>query len=147
MKAALITGASRGVGRDVAFALAKSGRYPALVLVCRHDDGRLEALAEELLAINPELTCVVSSGDIGNYYYVEKLYDKVRSAGCSVELLINNAAVSYMGLLTDMTRDEWNESISVNLNSLYNTCHTFVPDMIQKRFGTIINVSSVWGLL
>ena len=64
-----------------------------------------------------------------------------------MELLINNAAVSYVGLLTDMTGEDWDETVSTNLTSVFNTCHAFVPDMVREKEGRIINVSSVWGLV
>ena len=59
---------------------------------------------------------------------------------------MNNAAVSYVGLLTDMTPEEWEKTLRVNVTALYNTCHTYVPDMIRAGGGRILNVSSVWGL-
>ena len=52
-----------------------------------------------------------------------------------------------MGLLTDMTSDDWNETVSTNITSVFNTCHAFIPDMVREKTGRIINISSVWGLV
>ena len=78
---------------------------------------------------------------MGSISYVRRLREEVGP----VDVLINNAAVSYVGLLVDMAPEEWSESINTNLSSIYNTCHTFLPDMIAKQSGHIINISSVWG--
>ena len=63
-----------------------------------------------------------------------------------VDVLVNNAGISRTGLLTDMPLAEWDEVIRTNVTSVYNTCHTYVPDMISRGRGKILNISSVWGL-
>ncbi len=68
----------------------------------------------------------------------------IRQAG-EIHVLINNAAISYVGLLTDMTLDQWQQMINTNLNSLFYLCRLVVPQMVRRREGKIINVSSVWG--
>ena len=81
-------------------------------------------------------------GDAGDLAFVESL----RARFGPVNVLVNNAAVSWTGLLTDMNPAEWDALIRTNLTSLYNTCHTFVPDMVSAGSGKILNISSVWGL-
>ena len=146
-KAALITGASRGIGRAVAVELAKGSDAEVLVLNARHSSGKLEELSTLIGTLAPEKECIISYGDVGNLAYVEELKQKVEEIGASVQIIINNAAVSYVGLLTDMTEADWNETVSTNLSAVFNVCHTFVPGMISVKSGTIINVSSVWGLV
>ena len=63
-----------------------------------------------------------------------------------MDTLVNNAGISRIGLLTDMSPDVWDRVLRVNVTSLYNTCHTYVPDMVSNGGGQILNVSSVWGL-
>ena len=145
-KAALLTGASRGIGRATAIALASRKDIDMLVLTARKSFGRLEELKKEIRELSPEKECIISYGDVGELGYIEKLRESVSAAGGRIQILINNAAVSYVGLLTDMTEADWQETVSTNISSVFNTCHTFVPDMISEKNGIIINVSSVWGL-
>ena len=63
-----------------------------------------------------------------------------------MDTLVNNAGISRIGLLTDMSPEVWDRVLRVNVTSLYNTCHTYVPDMVSNGGGQILNVSSVWGL-
>ena len=141
MHTLLITGASRGVGRALALACAASGNYSKIILNGGSDAAALEETSR-LVAKAGDLLCVSSLGDVGNLEYVESLR---RNFG-PVDVLVNNAAVSHVGLLTDMAPEEWDRLMRVNVTALYNTCHTYVPDMIRAGGGRILNVSSVWGL-
>lgn len=146
MKSVLITGASRGVGRAIALKCTLSGDYNKIIITAHHNKEQLnmteslmiQAAREAELPI-PEI--IKSIGDVGSTEYVLSL----RTLAGTVDLLINNAAISYHGLLIDMTREEWDEMLNTNITSLYNTCHAFLPDMISRKSGTIINVASVWG--
>ena len=86
--------------------------------------------------------CIASLGDVGDIKYVEKLHETIGD----IDVLVNNAAISITGLLTDMEPSEWDKIIKTNITSVYNTCHTFAPGMIRKKEGKILNISSVWGL-
>ncbi len=140
MHTILITGASRGIGRALALACARSGLYRKLVLLCR---ANAEALAEtaRLVSRAGDLLCFTAVGDAGDPAFVEK----VRADFGPVDTLVNNAAVSHVGLLTELSPQEWDRILRSNLTSVYNTCHTYVPDMIRAGAGRILNVSSVWG--
>lgn len=137
-KKALITGASRGIGRAAACALAKDGWD--LFLVCRSSG---EALLEvkEKLEREYAVCCGTALCDVSDPGQVEEAISK---AG-EIHALINNAAVSYVGLLTDMSLEEWHRVIDTNLNSLFYTCRLVVPRMVHRKAGKIVNVSSVWG--
>ena len=140
MNSILITGASGGVGRSLALQAARTG-YKKIVLTCHSNMEGLQEVKSECQAI-ADAEYILSGGDIGDINYVQEL----RNMSGSVDVIINNAAISITGLLIDMTPQEWSHIISTNITSLYNTCHTFVPDMIREKKGRIINVSSVWGL-
>ena len=96
MRAVLITGASRGIGRATALAFAKSGGFDAIVLVSRTENGSLEALAAEIGGINSGLRVITSYGNAGDREFINGLHDRLTRDAVRVELLINNAAVSYV---------------------------------------------------
>ncbi len=141
MHTVLITGASRGVGKALALACARSGEFRKMVLVCPEDAEALKETAR-LVSQAGDLLCATAVGDVGDLSFVEGLR---RDFG-PVDTLVNNAAVSRIGLLTDTPPETWDLVIRTNLTSLYNTCHTYVPDMVRASYGRILNVSSVWGL-
>ncbi len=141
MSTVLITGASRGIGRAVALACAASGKYTKIILNGGHDGATLQETSR-LVSAAGDLLCVSSLGDVGDYAYVQSLRREFGPA----DVLINNAGISRTGLLTDMAPAEWDEMIRTNVTSLYNVCHVYVPDMVSRRSGKILNISSVWGL-
>ena len=145
MKTALITGASRGIGRATALRLAQEGSYPLLCLTAHTNEALLSSTADEIRSAFPEQAVMCSVGDVGDISYAETLRDSLHKAGGTVALLINNAAISFHGLLMDQTPEEWDRVIRTNLTSIYNTCHTFVKDLMSTDIGRIINVSSIWG--
>ncbi|MGN0376693.1 MAG: elongation factor P 5-aminopentanone reductase [Suilimivivens sp.] len=137
-KKALITGASRGIGAETARVLAKEG-YD-LVLVCRKSEEKLNTLKEELQK-EYNVHCLALLHDVSDPQQVEEMFLQVKD----VDVLINNAAISHVGLLADMTVSEWHKVIDTNLNALFYTCKAVIPGMVHKKSGKIINVSSVWG--
>ena len=141
MSSILITGASHGVGSAFAVACAQSGRFSKIILNSGSDRTALEDTARRVSAAG-DLVCAFDVGDVGDLKYVESL---LRRFG-PVDTLVNNAAVSRVGLLTDMTPEDWEQVMRVNVTALYNTCHTYVPGMISAGGGQILNVSSVWGI-
>lgn len=137
-KKALVTGASRGIGAAIAKMLAAEG-YD-LYLIGRQSEEKLEevkAWAKEQCQVG----CETFLCDVSDPAAVEALFAKVGT----VDVLINNAAISYVGLLTDMTVEQWNRVIGTNLNSLFYTCRAVIPGMVAQKEGKIINISSVWG--
>lgn len=137
-KRALITGASRGIGEAAARALAGEG-YD-LFLVCKSSKEAISRLGEEL-AQQYGIYCEMALCDVSDAGQVETM---IKKAG-DVHILINNAAVSYVGLLTDMSLKDWHQVIGTNLDSLFYTCRLVVPQMVRRKEGRIINISSVWG--
>ena len=141
MSTLLITGASRGVGRALALRCARSGCYSKIILNGGSDAAALEETSR-LVSSAGDLLCLPALGDVGDLAFVESL----RRRFGPVDVLVNNAAVCWTGLLTEMKPEEWDSLLRTNLTSLYNTCHTFVPDMVSASSGKILNISSVWGL-
>ena len=141
MSSILITGASHGIGSAFAAACAQSGRFSRIILNSGSDRAALEDTARRVSAAG-DLVCAFDTGDISDIAYVQGLRERFGP----VDTLVNNAAVSHVGLLTDMPPEDWDRVMRVNVYGLFNTCRTYVPDMIRMGGGQILNVSSVWGL-
>ena len=141
-KTVLITGASRGIGAALARRFAAAGYN--LVLNCAHSKDTLEALAADLkntCAVN----CICCLGDIGDFSFVKEQTASDTFGG--IDVLINNAGIASIGLLTDMDIEDWNRILSTNLTSVFSTCRCAVPCMVHNKQGKIINISSVWGIV
>ncbi|MDO4966460.1 MAG: SDR family NAD(P)-dependent oxidoreductase [Lachnospiraceae bacterium] len=137
-KTALITGASRGIGKAIAKAFAENG-YD-LIITCKDSRDELFALSENLEE-DFHISVKTFVGDIANPEIVTKLFDNIDH----LDVLINNAGISYIGLLSDMSFEEWDNVISTNLSSAFYLCKMAVPLMLQEKSGKIINISSIWG--
>lgn len=137
----LITGASSGIGKAIAGTLAAPGIN--LVLNSRHNQAGLEAVAQNALARGAH--CLAVCGDVSDYEFCRRLYrEGLRHFG-RIDVLINNAGISHIGLFQDMKPEEWQRILDVNLGSVINLCHLAVPDMVARHSGRIISISSVWG--
>ncbi len=137
-KNALITGASRGIGKALASEFAKAGYN--LYLTCINSIDSLTEFAEHLSKTH-SIEVKAFQVDGANYENVTKLFAEIKD----LDVLINNAGIAHFGLLTDMTPEEWNHIINTNLSSAFYTCKHAVPLMVAKQRGCIINISSVWG--
>lgn len=137
-KTALITGASRGIGKAIAKEFAAQG-YD-LYLTCISSIENLKEYALELEQAHG-IHCVALQADMGHYDDVVKVYDRIHS----LDVLVNNAGISYVGLLSDMTPEEWHRVMHTNLDACFYTSKLAIPLMLQKHSGRIINISSVWG--
>ncbi|MFI3171395.1 MAG: 3-oxoacyl-ACP reductase FabG [Eubacteriales bacterium] len=140
-KTILITGASRGIGKAIALACANENVN--LVLTCNKNFNALESVAE--LCRESGCNCLTFVGDIGSPENVAELFTNIEQHYEGVDVLVNNAGISHIGLMTDMKLEEWNTIIATNLSSVFYCCHAAVPYMVRKQCGKIINISSVWG--
>lgn len=139
---ALITGASRGIGAALAETFARAGYQ--LTLCCQHSEEKLMTLSKRLQE-QYHTTVLVRIGDVGDYAFVKAMVDATLEAFGAIDVLINNAGISYIGLLTDMSIEDWNRIVATNLTSVFSTCRCVVPSMVHNKRGRIINISSVWG--
>lgn len=137
-KYALVTGASRGIGAAIAESLAQEGYH--LYLTCIRSTDKLTALVERLAA-QYNIQCTPISADMGNPEDVERLFAHIDS----LNVLVNNAGISYVGLLHEMSVADWRKVMGTNLDALFYTCRHAVPLMLKNHSGKIINISSVWG--
>lgn len=141
-KTVLITGASRGIGKAIAYRFAKEGY--SLIINCSKSVESLMQL-KEALTDTYHVPVHASVGNIGDYAYVKELFSEIEKEFGGVDIVINNAGISHIGLLSDMTAEEWHRIIDVNLSSVFYTSKLAIPYMVSNKKGKIINISSVWG--
>lgn len=134
----LITGASRGIGKACAELFAKEGAD--LILICLKSQAELKELAASLTE-KYGTSCRLFFGDVADVHFIDGMFDQIGR----LDVLVNNAGISYTGLLHLMTPDEWQHVMDVNLNSCFYTARRAVPLMLNDHRGHIINISSVWG--
>ena len=91
-------------------------------------------------------SCEIVMGDAGNPKDVRRIFDKIRGTYGRLDVLVNNAGISHIGLLSDMSDEEWDNVIRTNLSSVFYCCRAAIPAMVSEKRGRIINVSSMWGV-
>lgn len=140
-KNAVITGASSGIGRAMAIELAKEGAN-VVVNYNKNKEG-----AEKTLSLVREAGGIgfAFGADVGKYEEAGKLVDFAMSKLGKIDVLVNNAGISRIGLFMDMTEQDWDEVLNTNLKGVFNCCRHTVPHMVSKQSGSIINISSMWG--
>ncbi|UAL50373.1 MULTISPECIES: 3-ketoacyl-ACP reductase [Metabacillus] len=139
-KTAIITGAGRGIGRAAAIALAKEGVNLGLIGLTLSN---LEKTAEELKEFG--VKTAVAAADVTHLNSVELAVNDIKSALGNVDILINNAGIAKFGGFLELTPEEWESIIRVNLMGVYNATRAVLPDMIEGKAGDIINISSSAG--
>lgn len=147
-KSVLITGASRGIGRSTALLFAAKGWH--VFLNCKSSLRELEDVKSEIETIgshrSPSGSCTITAGDVGNPDDVRAIFQEVYKSCPRLDVLVNNAGTAHIGLLSDMSDEEWSRIINTNLSSVFYCCREAVPPMVSAKQGRIINVSSMWGI-
>ena len=138
MKTVLITGGSRGIGSELVRQFAKNGYSVAFTY--KNSRERATELANDTGALAIRADCAQESEVNDAVKTVIDTYGRI-------DCLINNAAISSFSLFTDITLDEWNEMLAVNLTGAFLYAKAVIPDMLSRKAGRIINVSSMWGLV
>ena len=141
-KTVLVTGAGGAIGSSMAAVLGANG---AAVAVC------------DIVLANAEKTAAAireAGGKAKAYYFdvtdpecAARVADEIENDFGGIDILINNAGIANIGLLTDMDIEDWNLILSTNLTSVFSTCRCAVPCMVHNKQGKIINISSVWGIV
>jgi 3-oxoacyl-[acyl-carrier protein] reductase len=139
---ALVTGAAQGIGAEIALRLAGQGAKVAVVDVQLAAAGELSRRIGELGVESRAYEC-----DVSSFEAVSALAKTVTDDLGVVDILVNNAGIARDRLLMRMTPEDWNAVLGVNLTGTFNFCKVFSPPMLKKRSGSIVNISSVIGLM
>jgi 3-oxoacyl-[acyl-carrier protein] reductase len=142
-KVALITGGSRGIGEGLVLRFAAEGANIAFTYVS--SDERANALVEKVNAMG--VTCKCYKSDAGSFLASEQLVNDIVKDFGTIDILINNAGISRDNLLMRMTEEQWDEVIQANLKSAFNLTKQVIRPMMKARSGSIINMSSVIGVM
>ncbi len=138
----LITGASRGIGHATAIEFAKHGFN--LVLICKKNIDMLNEAARHMEEYN--VKCHTIQCDISNPTSVtDNISTYIEKNNITIDILVNNAGISHIGLIQDMSFNEWKSVIDTNLSSMFLLSRLVIPSMIKNGNGRIINISSMWG--
>ncbi|MCA9238029.1 MAG: 3-oxoacyl-[acyl-carrier-protein] reductase [Planctomycetales bacterium] len=139
---ALVTGASRGIGREIALGLGKCG---AAVACVARSQGKLDEVVAEIKAAGGEAGGFVC--DVADSEAVQKVFDAVVEAQERVDIVVNNAGITRDGLIPRMTDEDWDQVIATNLRSVFLLTRAATQVMMRQKTGRIINISSVSGLV
>jgi 3-oxoacyl-[acyl-carrier protein] reductase len=138
----LITGASRGLGAAIALRFASIGMN--VVLHYRESHEAANEIARQCMKSGAKVLTV--SADIRSKEQIEKMREKLELRGMVPDIVVNNAGVAHYGLLADLSEEEWDDVMAVNLKGTFLCTQAFLPAMVSQKYGRIVNVSSVWGI-
>ena len=142
MRYVLITGASGGIGAAIAEAFARAGY--GLVLHYHKGEDRARALAARLTE-NYSVPALPCQADLSDTDAVNAMFARATAECGFIDTVVNNAGIAQQKLFTDLSDADWDRMINVNLSGTFRTCRAALPEMIRRKQGTIINVSSMWG--
>jgi len=141
-KTVLITGASRGIGAATAREFAKKGYLVAINY--NRSKEQAEAVLEELRKQGYQ--AMIVKADVSNACEVQSMVDEVISQFGTIDVLVNNAGIAKQRLFIDISEEEWNRMLAVNVSGVFHCSQKVLPLMIKNQRGKIINVSSIWGI-
>ncbi len=144
-KVAVITGAARGIGEAIALKLAEHGAHIAFTYVSESSAQKAAVLEEKLIALGVKAKAYRSNA--AKYEEAETLINEVVAGFGTIDILVNNAGISKDNLLMRMTTDQWNDVINTNLSSVFNLTKQVIRPMMKAKSGSIINMSSVIGIM
>jgi NAD(P)-dependent dehydrogenase (short-subunit alcohol dehydrogenase family) len=142
-QAAIVTGGGRGIGKCIALALGQAG---ANVLVSGRQHDVLEQTAVEIESLGRQ--ALVSVTDVSDESQVSEMVSKALESLGRIDILVNNAGVTGpTAPVTNVSREDWDEVIAVNLTGAFLCARAVIPHMVQRRSGKIINISSIAGMM
>lgn len=141
-RCALITGASGGIGSEIALRLAKDG-FNIAACYCSDENG-IAQLKKKLAQTDAEYK--VYKADVSDFNTIKEVFADAAEVFGGVSVLVNNAGIAQQKLFTDITQEEFDRITAVNFKGVFNCCQCAVPYMVNQKNGKIINISSMWGI-
>ncbi|OCT13757.1 3-ketoacyl-ACP reductase [Paenibacillus pectinilyticus] len=138
----LVTGASRGIGAAIALRFAAVGMQ--IVIHYRESHEAANEIARACMKQGAKVFTV--SADIQSREHILKMRDKLEQMNMLPDIVVNNAGISHYGMLADVTEEDWDRVMDVNLKGSFLCTQAFMAPMIKQKYGRIINVSSIWGI-
>ena len=140
-KIAVVTGASRGIGRAIAVKLAAEGAV--VIINYNRSKDEAEKVKEQIEASGGQVKLIQCN--VASFESCEKMFEEVMKEFGRIDILVNNAGIAHIGLLSDMSDEEWCNLLDTNLSSVFYCSREAIPKMVSKKSGKIINISSMWG--
>lgn len=141
-KVVLVTGGSRGIGAAIVKYLSENG-YQVILNYNKSEVAAIE-IKEKLKEKNINIDIIKT--DVSNKEDVDYMVKEIIKKHHKIDVLINNAGISQEKLFLDTTKEDWDNIININLNSVYNCAKAVLPNMLERKVGCIINISSIWGV-
>ena len=142
-KTVLITGGAKGIGAAISKKFAEKG-YCVLINYWKSQDGAI-ALEKQLLEAGAKVA--IFKADVSKRAQVEQMMAFCLKTFGSLDVLVNNAGLAYTSLFDTISEEEWNEIMDVNLKGTFNCCQAVLPSLLRQKSGSIINISSIWGMV
>lgn len=142
-KVALVTGAARGIGKEIAIELAKNNYDVSINYRTKTDE--IEELKTEIEE-KYQVKCLLVQGDVGSFEESEKIVKETVEGLGKIDILVNNAGITKDGLLMRMSKEDFEKVVDVNLIGTFNVTRNAIPYMVKQKSGRIINISSVVGV-
>lgn len=142
-KVILVTGGSRGIGKDIVISMAMMGYK--VILNYNKSDEQAKSIQQNLIKQGKKIE--IFKADVTKREEVKKMIDFCIEKYNKIDVLINNAGISQVKLFTDITDEDWNNMLQTNLTSAFYTSQETVKHMISNKTGCIINISSIWGIV
>lgn len=142
-KVAVITGASKGIGRAAALLFAGNG-YKIVVNYCKSHEKALE-LHSTLTQKGFE--AIMYQADVSERAQVENMIHQCLGCFGRIDVLVNNAGIAQQKLFQDISECDWDNMLNVNVKGMFNCCQAVIPYMLKEKRGKIINISSIWGMV
>lgn len=141
-KTAIVTGAARGIGKEIALTLAREG---ADLGICDIDKDSLEPARADIEALGRK--CLTGVVDVGRFDSCEDMANKTLDKFGKIDILINNAGITRDGLLMRMKDEDWDAVLTVNLKGAFNFTKAVCRTMVKQRYGRIVNIASIIGIM
>lgn len=141
-KTVIVTGASKGIGADIAMYFAEKGYN----VVINYNNSAQSALLLQESLLNNGYSVMAHKANVTNKLEVDLMVKEAIYKFGSVDILVNNAGIAHQSLFTEINEFDWNNIIDVNLKGVFNCCQAVLPNMIENQCGRIINISSMWGI-